>query len=136
MGYPATGPVAGRQDHSTTVNLRSGYSNADAGRIPAFSCACPSKGAAGTARRGQNCILNHIGAINSKGADESLLSNDVDHHMSSDWLLKRARWGYVAGDMHGDVAFGCVPTNDQHSWSPTIRIAHAHVGAEAGLPDQ
>jgi hypothetical protein len=93
MGYPATGPVAIRQDHSTTVNLRSGYSNADPGQIPALSCACPSKGAADTARYGQNCILNHIGAINSKGADENLSRNDVDHHMSSDWLLKRARGG-------------------------------------------
>lgn len=40
--------------------------------------------------------------------------------MNSDWLLKRARGGYVVGDMHGDVAWWLCPYKSPTLLEPDI----------------
>lgn len=71
------------------------------------AAACPP-GAANSAKCWQKHIVNHIDAFDLKAAgvvDQNHPESDVDHHMNSDWLLKRARGAYVVGDMHGEVAW-------------------------------
>lgn len=83
---------------------------------------CP-QGAVNTAECWQNCILNHIDAVDSKGpgaADQGLSRSDVDHYMNSDWLFKRARGEYVVGDMHGDVAWWLCPYKSPTLLEPDI----------------
>lgn len=88
---------------------------------------------------GQNHALNHIAAITWKGADQSPRKSDTDNHMSCDWLSKRPRGGYVAGDNAGRCGIwwhlGGL-ANDQRSSNPTVWIPHTHVGAETRLCDQ